>query len=60
MTTTQNGTYYQKNKDKLLQKAKDYYEKKKEQSKEYWRNKYNNMTNEERLKVLEHRKKLVS
>ena len=56
MTTTQNGTYYQKNKVKLLQKAKDYYEKKKEQRKEYRRNKCNNMTNEGRLEVLEYRK----
>ena len=56
MTTTQNGTDYQKNKVKLLQKAKDYYEKKKEQRKEYRRNKCNNMKNEGRLKVLEYRK----
>ena len=54
MTTTQNGTYYQKNKVKLLQKAKDYYEKQKEQRKEYRRNKCNNMRNEGRLKVLEY------
>ena len=30
MTTLENVTYYQKNKDKLLQKSKDYYEKNKE------------------------------
>ena len=54
MTTLQNVTYYQKNKDKLLQKLRDYYEKNKEQRKEYRRNEYNNMTNEERLKVLEY------
>ena len=29
MTTLQNVTYYQKNKDKLLQKSKGYYEKNK-------------------------------
>ena len=32
MTTTQNGTYYQKNKDKLLQKA-NYYEKRRNKEK---------------------------
>ena len=56
MTTLQNVTYYQKSKDKLLQTSRDYYEKNKEQRKEYRRNKYNNMTNEERLKVLEYRR----
>ena len=56
MTNLQNVTYYQKNKDKLLQKSRDYYEKNKEQRKEYRKNKYNNMTNEERLKVLEYRR----
>ena len=56
MTNLQNVTYYEKNKDKLLQKSRDYYEKNKEQRKEYRKNKYNNMTNEERLKVLEYRR----
>ena len=56
MANLQNVTYYQKNKDKLLQKSRDYYEKNKEQRKEYRKNKYNNMTNEERLKVLEYRR----
>ena len=56
MTNLQNVTYYRKNKDKLLQKSRDYYEKNKEQRKEYRKNKYNNMTNEERLKVLEYRR----
>ena len=53
MINLQNVTYYQKYKDKLLQKSRNYYEKNKEQRKEYRKNKYNNMTNEERLKVLE-------
>ena len=56
MTNLQNVTYYQKNKDKLLQKSRDYYEKNKKQRKEYRKSKYNNMTNEERLKVLEYRR----
>ena len=52
----QNVTYYQKNKDKLLQKSRDYYEKNKEQRKQYRRNKYNNMNDEERLNVLKYRR----
>ena len=55
-TNTQKETCYQKNRDKLPQKSKDYYENNKEQWKKYRRNKYNNMTDEERLKVLEYRK----
>ena len=55
-TNTQKETCYQKNRDKFLQKSKDYYESNKEQWKKYRRNKYNNMTDEERLKVLEYRK----
>ena len=43
-------TYYKKkNRDKFLQKSKDYYGNDKEQRNEYRRNKYNNMTDEERL-----------
>ena len=54
--TTQKVTDYQKNRDKLLQKSKNYYENNKEQRKEYQRNKYNNVTDGERLKVLEYRR----
>ena len=42
----ENVTYYQKSKDKLLQKSRDYYEKNKKQGKQYRRNKYNNMNDE--------------
>ena len=56
MTTLENVTYYQKNKDRLLQKSKDYYEKNKEQRKQYQGNKYNNMNDEERLNVLKYRR----
>ena len=56
MTTLENVTYYQKNKDKLLQKSKDYYEKNKEQRKQYRRNKCSNMSDEERLNVLKYRR----
>ena len=54
--TTQKVTDYQRNRDKLLQKSKNYYENNKEQRKEYQRNKYNNVTDGERLKVLEYRR----
>ena len=53
ITNKQKETYYERNRDKLLQKSKDYYESNNEQRKEYWRNKYNNMTNKERQKVLQ-------
>ena len=56
MTTLENVTYYQKNKDKLLQKSKDYYEKNEEQRKQYRINKYSNMNDEERLNVLKYRR----
>ena len=50
-------TYYKKkNRDKFLQKSKDYYGNDKEQRKEYRRNKYNNMTDEERLIVFKYRR----
>ena len=52
ITNKQKETYYQRNRNKLLQKSKDYYESNKEQRKEYRRNKYNNMTNEEDKKCL--------
>ena len=67
----QNVTYYQKNKDKLLQKSedyyeknkdvflqksKDYYEKNREKRKEYRRNKCNNMSDEEKLNVLKYQR----
>ena len=48
--------YNEKNKDKLLQKSKDCYEKNKEQRKENRRNKYNNMIDEEKLNVLKYRR----
>ena len=39
----------------MLQKSKDYYKKNKEERKEYRRNKYNNMSEEERLNSLKYR-----
>ena len=47
-------TYCQRYRDKILQKSKDCYKKNKEQRKEYRRNKYNNMTDGDRLQVLEY------
>ena len=40
-------SYYQKNGDALLQRAKDYYENNKEKRKEYQRNKFHNMNIEQ-------------
>ena len=53
---TQKITYYQKNRNTILKMSKDYYENNKEQGKQYRRDKYNNITDEERLKVLAYRK----
>ena len=41
----------------LLQKSKDYYEKNKDQRKEYRKSKYNDMSEEERLNVLKYWRK---
>ena len=49
-------TYYQKNSDKILQRSKEYYEDNKKQRKEYRKNRYNNMTEEEKEKAVEYRK----
>ena len=56
---TQKLTYYQKNRNTILKMSKDYYENNKEQGKQYRRDKYNNMTDEERLKVLAYRKNSI-
>ena len=42
--------------DRVLQKAKEYYEKNKEKRKEYARNRYRNMTQEQQNKLVEYRK----
>ena len=55
-TNTQEITYYQKNRDKILNKAKECYQKTKEKRKEYRKNRYHNMTAEEKNKVNEYRK----
>ena len=43
-------TYYQKNKDLILDKAKDYYKKNEETLKEQARNKYRILSEEEKIK----------
>ena len=43
-------TYYQKNKDVILNRAKDYYENDKERLKEQARDKCRNLSEEEKIK----------
>ena len=45
---TQDSHRCEKYKDIILQKAKEYYEKNKENRKEYGRNRYRNMTQEQK------------
>ena len=45
-----NATYYQRNRDKLLNKAKDYYQNDKERLREQARNKYRNLKKIKRKK----------
>ena len=53
---TQQITHYQRNRDKILNKAKEYYQINKEKRKEYRKNRYHNMAAEEKNKVNEYRK----
>ena len=43
-------TYYQKNRDVILNRAKDYYENDKERLREQARDKYRNLSKEEKIK----------
>ena len=43
-------TYYQRNRDVILNRAKDYYENDKERLREQTRNKYRNLSEEEKNK----------
>ena len=45
-----NTTYYQKNREIILNRAKDYYENDKERLKEQAKNKYRNLSEEGKLK----------
>ena len=49
-------TYYQKNWDVILNRAKDYYENDKERLREQARDKYRNLSEEEKNKKREYRK----
>ena len=49
-------SYYQKNRDALLQRAKDYYENNKQKRKEYQKNRFHNMNIEQRNYLNEYRK----
>ena len=51
-----NKTYYQRNREVVLNKAKDYYEKHKEKLREQARNKYRNLPEEEKIKKREYGK----
>ena len=45
-----NLTYYQRNRDVILNRAKDYYENDKERLREQARDKYRNLSEEEKIK----------
>ena len=55
-----NKTYYQRNREVVLNKAKDYYENHKEKLKEQARNKYGNLIEKEKIKKREYGKKQIS
>ena len=52
--------YYQRNRDLILNRAKDYYENDKERLRERARDKYRNLSEEEKNKKSEYGKKQVS
>ena len=45
-----NTTYYQKNREKILNKARDYYRNNNEKLREQARNKYKNLSEEDKIK----------
>ena len=51
-----NTTYYQKNREIILNRAKDYHENDKERLKEQVKNKYKNLSKEEKIKKREYGK----
>ena len=53
---TQKLTYYQKNRDTILQRSKVYYENNKEKRKAYQRDRFHNMSNEQRDRLNEYRR----
>ena len=52
-----NTTYYQRNREKLLNRAKDYYQKDKERLREPVRNKHRNLSEEDKEKKRQYGKK---
>ena len=56
MSENTNLIYYQRNRDVILNKAKDYYENDKERLREPARDKYRNLSEEEKNKIWEHGK----
>ena len=52
-----NKTYYQRNREKILNKAKDYYKKNNERLTEHARNKYRNLSEEDNIRKREYGKK---
>ena len=51
---SQKLTYYQRNRDAMLQRSKEYYENNKNRRKEYQRNRFHDMSIEERNKSNEY------
>ena len=57
MSESADLTYYQKNRDVVLNRARDYYENDKERLREQARNKYRNLSEDEKNKRREYGKK---
>ena len=57
---TNNATYYQRNREIILNRAKDYYENDKERLREQARYKYRNVSEEDKKKKREYGKKQIS
>ena len=53
-------TYYQRNRDAMLQRSKEYYENNKDKGKEYQINRFHNMSKEERDKLNEYHRRWYS
>ena len=51
-------TYYQRNRDVILNRAKDYYENDKERLREHERDKYRNLSEEEKNKKIKYEKQM--
>ena len=56
ISNSQNLTCYQRNRDTMLQRSKEYYKNNEDRMKEYQRNRFHNMTIEEREKLNEYRR----